>query len=545
MSFRNTLWNPNHIPLEPASSEHASPHSALPLLCGGGNHDFPLTDPTLSPFVDWEQDTPKEECGVFGIFAPGEEVARITFFGLFALQHRGQESAGIAVSNGRQLRIHKDMGLVTQVFDEDVIKSLPGISAIGHTRYSTTGSSVLCNAQPLSCFSEFSEIAVAHNGNLVNTNSLREELLAEGCVFETTNDSEVIAQLLARLHKGCIEETVQEAMTHLQGAYSLVVLTPDKLIGVRDPYGIRPLCIGHISDGNRYVLASESCALTPVGASYLREVEPGEIIIIDREGMREVQALPTARHATCLLEFIYFARPDTMLYNRSLHQARRRMGQELAREHPCPDAHVVIPVPDTGIPAAIGYAEAARIPYGEGIIKNRYIQRTFIQPNQRMRDLGARMKYTPLKDTLAGKKVVMVDDSIVRGTTTGKLVKMLYDAGAQEVHVRITAPPVKNPCYYGIDMANQDELVAARQSVEEIRQLIGATSLGYLSLDNVVRAVGMGKDKFCRACFDGKYPIPVPPEVRNSKLMLERQRNLTEPAHFEGGPDDGSPDVHE
>ena len=496
------------------------------------------TEPLCLP----AEEGPKEECGVFGLFAPGEEVARITFFGLFALQHRGQESAGIAVSDGRRIRVHKDMGLVTQVFDEDVIQSLEGISAIGHTRYSTTGSSVFCNAQPISGASRGGDIAVAHNGNLVNTHQLRDELEAEGCAFETTNDSEVIAKLLARDHTGCIEETVRRTMQRLEGAYSLVVLTPDKLIGVRDPYGIRPLCLGRINGGH-YVLASESCALTPVGAQYIREVEPGEVIVIDRDGQHEFQAVPTRRHATCLFEFIYFARPDSMLYNRSLHQARRRMGHELAREHPVPDAHVVIPVPDTSIPAAIGYAEASRIPYGEGVIKNRYIQRTFIQPSQRMREMGARMKYTPLKDTLAGKKVVMVDDSIVRGTTTGKLVRMLFEAGAEEVHVRITAPPVRHPCYYGIDMANQDELVAARLMVEEIRQLIGATSLGYLSLEGVVRAVGMHKDNFCRACFDGKYPISVPRDVRVSKLMLERFRNIAEPEHREGGPDDGSPDA--
>ncbi|HZT42014.1 MAG TPA: amidophosphoribosyltransferase [Chthonomonadaceae bacterium] len=489
------------------------------------------------------EEGPKEECGVFGLFAPGEEVARITFFGLFALQHRGQESAGIAVSDGRRIRVHKDMGLVTQVFDEDVIQSLEGISAIGHTRYSTTGSSVLCNAQPIAGASRVGDIAVAHNGNLVNTHPLRCELEAEGCTFETTNDSEVIAKLLTTTHTGCIEETVRQTMQRLEGAYSLVILTPDKLIGVRDPYGIRPLCLGRIN-GSHYVLASESCALVPVGAQYIREVEPGEVIVIDRDGQHEFQAVPTRRHATCLFEFIYFARPDSMLYNRSLHQARRRMGHELAREHPVPNAHVVIPVPDTSIPAAIGYAEASRIPYGEGVIKNRYIQRTFIQPSQRMRDMGARMKYTPLKDTLAGKKVVMVDDSIVRGTTTGKLVRMLFEAGAEEVHVRITAPPVRHPCYYGIDMANQEELVAARLSVEEIRQLIGATSLGYLSLEGVVRAVGMHKDNFCRACFDGKYPITVPQDVRVSKLMLERFRNVAEPEHREGGPDDGSPDAH-
>jgi amidophosphoribosyltransferase len=508
--------------------------------------NIPLLPKLPTPFpaadLDWESDSPKEECGVFGIFAPGEEVARITFFGLFALQHRGQESAGIAVSDGRSLRIHKNMGLVTQVFDEEVIQSLPGISAIGHTRYSTTGSSILCNAQPISGTSRVGDIAVAHNGNLVNTSALRAELEAEGCRFETTNDSEVIAKLLAHLHTGCIEETIRQAMLRLEGAYSLVILTPDKLIGVRDPYGVRPLCLGRIN-GRTFVLASESCALGPVGAQYLREVEPGEIIVIDHDGQREAQAVPTIRHATCLFEFIYFSRPDTLLYNRSLHQVRKRMGNELAREHPTPGAHVVIPIPDTGIPAALGYAEAARIPYGEGVIKSRYIQRTFIQPSQRMREMGARMKYTPLKDTLAGKRVVMVDDSIVRGTTTGKLVKMFFEAGALEVHVRITAPPVRHPCYYGIDMANQDELVAARLSVEEIRTLIGATSLGYLSLEGAVRAVGMHKNKFCRACFDGKYPIAVPQDVRVSKMMLERQRNCAENVLCEGGPDDGSPDA--
>jgi amidophosphoribosyltransferase len=531
------------IPLQPLRPTLARP--SLPDFMRANDSTSTLAaQQDTRPVDDWERDNPKEECGVFGIFAPGQEVARITFFGLFALQHRGQESAGIAVSDGRKLHVHKDMGLVTQVFDEATIQSLPGISAIGHTRYSTTGSSVLCNAQPIAGASRVGDIAVAHNGNLVNTRTLRAELEAEGCHFETSNDSEVIAQLLAHLHTGCIEETVTQAMKRLQGAYSLVVLTHDKLIGVRDAYGVRPLCLGKIDD-KHYVLASESCALVPVGAQYLREVEPGEVVVIDRDGLTDMQAIPTQRHATCLFEFIYFARPDSMLYGRSLHQARQRMGQELAREHPVPNAHIVIPVPDTSIPAAIGYAEASRLPYGEGVIKNRYIQRTFIQPSQHMRELGARMKYTPLKETLAGKKVVMVDDSIVRGTTTGKLVKMLFDAGAVEVHVRITAPPVRHPCYYGIDMANEEELVAAKHSVEEICKMIGATSLGYLSLDGVVRAVGMNKDKFCRACFDGKYPIPVPRDVRVSKLMLERQRNMEEPEHAEGGPDDGSPDEHE
>jgi amidophosphoribosyltransferase len=490
------------------------------------------------PFTD----VPKEECGIFGIHGRGEDVARITFFGLFALQHRGQESAGIAVSDGERIKVHKEMGLVTQVFDEDVLQSLTGHIAIGHTRYSTTGSSVVRNAQPLFCTSVVGDIAVAHNGNLVNTTPLRGALEKHGVGFETSNDSEVIARMLAHHCTDSIEDAVCEVMHRLEGAYSLAIMTRDKLIGVRDPSGVRPLCLGRIN-GHHYVLASETCALNVVGAQFIREVEPGEMVIIDNGGLREIQAVPTQRHATCLFEFIYFARPDSHMYGKTIHMARRRMGQELAREHPCPDAHIVVPIPDSAIPAALGFAEASRIPYSEGVVKNRYIQRTFIQPDQRMRDLGARMKYSPLKEALAGKRIVMVDDSIVRGTTTGKLVKMMYEAGALEVHVRITAPPVRHPCFYGIDMANQKELVAATHSVEEIRKLIGATSLGYLSLEGVVRSIGMHKDKFCRACFDGKYPIPIPREVQVTKLMLEERRDKVDLSHREGGPDDGSPDA--
>jgi amidophosphoribosyltransferase len=494
---------------------------------------IPLT--LAHPNEDEFDQRPKEECGVFGIFAPGEDVSRIAFFGLFALQHRGQESAGMAVSNGSHLRLHKKIGLVTQVFDEDIIDHLHGISAIGHTRYSTTGGNIECNAQPLLAYAaDRTPIAVAHNGNLINTSHLRCELEVEGYTFETTNDSEVIAKLIARAYTGSIEEAVRDTMTRIKGAYSLTVITPDKVLGVRDPYGIRPLCIGQLTTGH-YIIASESCALTTIGAEYVREVEPGEVVVLSHEGMTEFQAIPTQQHATCLLEFIYFARPDSMIYNKTLHTVRRKMGYELAKEHPVPGAHVVIPIPDTGTPGALGYAQASGIPYGEGVIKSRYIQRTFIQPSQRMRDMGARMKYTPLKDTLAGKKVIMVDDSIVRGTTTGKLVKMLFDAGAAEVHVRITAPPVRFPCYYGIDMADQSELVAATQSVEEIRKLIGATSLGYLSLEGAVRAVGMNKNHFCRACFDGKYPIPIPRDVRISKMMFETTTEEIEADFFEQG----------
>ena len=469
-------------------------------------------------------DTPHEECGVFGIFAPGEDVARLTYFGLFALQHRGQESAGIMVSDGSQIKWYKEMGLVTQIFDERTLSQLQGHIAIGHTRYSTTGSSVLRNAQPLHCAWGDGTVAIAHNGNLVNTEELRAEMEAEGVPFGTTNDSEVIARMIATQQDKTLEDAVAHTMTRLHGAYSVVVLTEDKLIGIRDPVGNRPLCLG-IHNNRNYVLASETCALNTVGAQYIREVEPGEMVVIDRQGMREHQVIPVERRATCMLEFIYFARPDSTLYGRGLHDCRRRMGHELAWEHPMPDADMVMPIPDTGTPAAIGFAEASGIPYGEGVVKNRYIQRTFIQPDQRMREAGVRMKLMPIKEALAGKRIVMVDDSIVRGTTTGQVVKLLFDAGAAEVHVRITAPPVRFPCFYGIDMANQQDLVAAKHSVEEIRQMIGATSLGYLSLGGVAKAIGIADDKFCRACFDGDYPIEIPAHVRVSKFALEMPIN--------------------
>jgi len=471
-----------------------------------------------------DDDAPREECGVFGIYAPGEDVARLTYFGLFALQHRGQESAGIMVSNGSQVKWYKEMGLVTQIFDERTLSQLQGHIAIGHTRYSTTGSSVLQNAQPLHCAWGDGTVAVAHNGNLINTEELRAEMEAEGIPFETTNDSEVIARMIATQQDKSLEDAVAHTMTRLHGAYSVAILTEDTLIGIRDPVGNRPLCLG-LHDNKNYVLASETCALNTIGAQYLREVEPGEMIVIDRQGMRERQVTPITQRATCMLEFIYFARPDSMIYGRGLHDCRRRMGQELAREHPIPGAHMVMPIPDTGTPAAIGFAEASGISYGEGVVKNRYIQRTFIQPDQRMREAGVRMKLMPIKEALAGKRVVMVDDSIVRGTTTGQVVKLLFDAGAAEVHVRITAPPVQFPCFYGIDMANQEDLVAAKHTVEEIRQMIGATTLGYLSLGGVARAIGIHKDKFCRACFDGKYPIEIPAHVRVSKFALEMPVN--------------------
>jgi amidophosphoribosyltransferase len=461
-----------------------------------------------------------EECGVFGVYGDGDDVSRLVFFGLFALQHRGQESAGIAVSDGRQISVFKDMGLVNRIFDEEVLSGLKGHIGIGHTRYSTTGSSILRNVQPLHCAMGDTTMALAHNGDLINAGDLRDEMVSRGHVFETTSDSEVIAKLIVENYAGSIEDAITATMKRLKGAYALVIMTEDKLIGIRDAYGVRPLCLGKLNGGD-YVLASETCALNVIGASYMREVQPGEMLVINREGLTEIQALPIVRHAMCIFEFIYFARPDSMMYNKTLHEARRRMGHELAKEHPSPGAHVVFPIPDTGTPAAIGYAEASRIPYAEGVIKNRYIHRTFIQPDQRMRDMGVRMKLTPLKETLAGRKVVMVEDSIVRGTTTGKIVNMIREAGAVEVHVRIASPPYRFPCFYGIDTAAQNELIAAKLSIEEIKDYIGADSLGYLSLPGLVRAIGLKKDMFCRACLDGKYPIEIPDAAKLQKFVFE------------------------
>ncbi|MDO8683485.1 MAG: amidophosphoribosyltransferase [Armatimonadota bacterium] len=464
----------------------------------------------------------QEECGVFGVYAPGEEVARVAFFGIFSLQHRGQESAGIAVTDGKQINIHKQMGLVTAIFHEEALASMRGHIAIGHTRYSTTGSSVLRNVQPMLGTGHTGDFALAHNGDLINAAELRAEMMDRGVEFTTTNDSEVIVKLIANSKAATIEEAIAETMNLIHGAYSVLVLTEKKLIAFRDPNGIRPLSLGHLNGhDNHFVVASETCAINTVGADFLREVEPGEIVIISEEGIREIQAVPINRRAICIFEFIYFARPDSRIYNKSLHESRRRMGHELAKEHPAPGAHIVFPNPDTGTPAAIGYAEASRIPYGQGVIKNHYIHRTFIQPDQRMREMGVRMKLSPLKENLAGKRVVMVDDSIIRGTTTRATVKMLKDAGATEVHVRISSPPYRYPCFFGIDTADQSELIAARFNVEEIRQHIGADSLGYLSLKGLVKAIGLHKESFCCACLDGKYPIEIPREVKINKFVFE------------------------
>lgn len=473
--------------------------------------------------IDYCKPEISEECGVFGIFASGEDVARLTFFGIFSLQHRGQESAGIAVSDGQNINMHRDMGLVTQVFQEETLANLKGHIGIGHTRYSTTGSSVLRNVQPMQCECDLGPIALAHNGDLINAAEVRAELAKDGIECETTTDSEIIIKLIANSKACNIEDAIKYAMSKIKGGYSCLVLTRDKLIGFRDSLGVRPLSLGRIN-GSNYVLASETCALNTIGAQFIREVEAGEMIVIDKDGMHEQQVLSCKRHALCVFEFVYFARPDSRMYGRSMHDARRRMGHELAKEHPCPGAHVVFPIPDTGTPAAIGLAEASRIPYAEGVIKNRYIHRTFIQPDQRMRELGVRMKLSPLLETLAGKRVVMVEDSIVRGTTIGPTVKIIREAGATEVHVRIASPPYKHPCFYGIDTANQNELIASKLSIEEIRQYIGADSLGYLSLAGLVKAVGVKKDKLCCACLDGKYPLEISKEAKLSKFVFEESK---------------------
>jgi amidophosphoribosyltransferase len=466
----------------------------------------------------------REKCGVFGVFAPGEDVARLTFFGIHALQHRGQESAGIATTDGRRIHLYAEMGLVSQVFTEEALSALPGRSAIGHTRYSTTGSSVACNAQPFHVRGAHTELAIAHNGNVVNADVIRAGLESQGVGFETTTDTEVIGRLLADGPGETWMDRFASLMRRATGAYSLTILTPDALYGVRDPLGIRPLCIGRLN-GHGWILASETCALDHLGAEFVREVRPGEVVRIDEYGLTSSfplgEMLPMVeqeREALCLFEFIYFARPDSRLGGELLHPVRMRMGARLAAEHPV-DADVVIGVPDSATAAAIGYAQAAGIPYAEGLIKNRYVGRTFIQPDQRLRDRGVQLKFNPLREALEGKRVIVVDDSIVRGTTTPRVVEMIRRAGATEVHMRITSPPITHPCFYGVDMATRGELIAANESIEEIREHIGADSLGYLTLEGTIAATNLPQGRHCTACFSGEYPTAVP--LQFDKFVLE------------------------
>ncbi|WDV46210.1 amidophosphoribosyltransferase [Clostridiaceae bacterium M8S5] len=459
------------------------------------------------------EDKLHEECGVIGIYSENSnDIAGHLYYGLYALQHRGQESAGIAINRNGQIDYHKDMGLVPEVFNDKIINKLTGNIGIGHVRYSTTGESYVENAQPLVVKYKKGDIALAHNGNLVNAEALKGMLEDSGVVFQTSIDTEVIANLLARHHKSDVVASIRKVMEVVKGSYALVMLSDNQLIGVRDPHGLRPLCIGKLSDG--YVLASESCVLDTIGAEFYRDVEPGEIIIIDKNGMQSYKSDKWCKKNLCIFELIYFARPDSTIDGINMYLFRSRTGKILAKEAPV-DADIVISVPDSGTPAAIGYAEESGIPYGIGLIKNKYIGRTFIQPNQEMREQGVKIKLNVLKQNIEGKRVIMVDDSIVRGTTSKRIVEMLKKAGAKEVHVRVSSPPVAYSCHFGIDTPYRNQLVGANNTVEEIRELIGADSLAYISLEGLSKAGG--DQGFCKACFNGDYPMEVPLEGNNKK----------------------------
>ena len=462
-------------------------------------------------------DRPHDECGVVGVFSPNEQAARIVFFGLYALQHRGQESSGIAASDGSNIRHRTSMGLVMQTFQEDDLERLSGHIAIGHTRYSTTGSSNIRNAQPILVNGPDGEIAVGHNGNLVNASKLRQEMESWGVDFSTSSDTEVIANIISKAPVRSWEDRMAYAMRRLSGAYSLVILSETFLIAARDPLGVRPLCIGKLKGG--FVVASETCALDHIGADFIREVEPGEAVIINDQGLRTLYKNTTnSRKASCVFEHIYFARPDSVLDGRLVYSSRMEMGKELAREHPV-EADMVIGVPDSATAAAVGYSQESGIPYGEGLVKNRYVGRTFILPDQRLRDLGVRTKLNPLPELIKDKKLVVVEDSIVRGTTSPPVVNLLKKGGAKEVHLRICAPPIMHPCQLGIDMPTKEELIAANKTVDDICKSIGADSLGYLSHSGLVKAVKLERDRICMACFTGDHPIPVQLEL--DKLALE------------------------
>jgi amidophosphoribosyltransferase len=456
-----------------------------------------------------------ESCGVFGVYSPDEDVARLTFFALFALQHRGQESAGIATSDGKQIRVFTGMGRVSNVFTEDSLQHLTGHIAIGHNRYSTSGSSRAVNAQPILVGNDGSVMGIAHNGNIVNAAFLHEELTGLGYRFRGSTDSEVIANLILSCPDRTWLEKIQYAMRRLQGAYSMVIITPRELYAVRDPFGVRPLCLGTIDHG--WVVASETCALDHIGATFVREVEPGEIVAINGNGVTSYPGEP-GRRGLCIFEYIYFARPDSLINGRLLYPARQAMGAGLALEHPV-DADLVIGVPDSATAAGVGYAQESGIPVAEGLIKNRYVGRTFIEPDQRIRDLGVKLKFNPMPQMLDGERLVVVDDSIVRGTTTPSVVKILRKAGAKEIHMRICAPPIKYPCFFGVDMATRRELIAAQKSIPEICEFIGADTLGYLSIEGLIKAVDLPRENFCLACFTGDYPIPV--QLEMDKLALE------------------------
>ena len=476
-------------------------------------------DGRLTHDLDPSDRPPRDACGVFGAWSPGEDVAKLAYYGLHALQHRGQESAGIAVSDGRRIVVHKEMGLVAQVFDEPSLTALRGDIAVAHCRYSTTGASVWANAQPTFRSTPTASLALGHNGNLTNTRELAAMLPADTGygTIQATSDTDVLTELFVRgpLGPGGVEEAAARILPLVKGAYSLVFMDENTLYAARDPQGFRPLVLGRLAGG--WVVASETAALDIVGASFVREVRPGELITLDERGVRS-RIFAAAVPKVCLFEYVYLARPDTTIGGRGLHATRVEIGRTLAAEHPAL-ADLVIPVPESGTPAAIGYAEASGIPYGQGLVKNSYVGRTFIQPSQTIRKLGIRLKLNPLRDVIAGKRIVVVDDSIVRGNTQQAIVSMLREAGALEVHVRIASPPVKWPCFYGIDFATREELIAGRCAVPEIRDAIGADSLGYVSLDGLVAATSQAAGSLCRACFDGQYPVPVPDSERGKDVL--------------------------
>ncbi len=449
-------------------------------------------------------DRPQEACGVFGIYARGEAVARISFFALYALQHRGQESAGIAVSDGRRAMLYKEMGLVSQVFNEDNLRPLQGHIAIGHTRYTTADSSRRVSAGPFLLESALGPVAIAHNGNLVNTQALRQELFERGVGLTSYCDTEVMIQMLAGARGRTWLERIRHLMTKAMGAYALTILTRDTLYAVRDPWGFRPLSMGSVNGG--WAVASETCALQTIGAQDIEEIPAGKVVVVDDEGCRIVGGSPAGKSNLCIFEYIYFARPDSIIDGQLIHKVRQELGRQLAREHPV-EADLVMSVPDSATAHAIGYARESGIPYGEGLMKNRYIGRTFIQPDDRLRKADIALKFNPLSQILEGERVIVVDDSIVRGNTTGPTVQLLRRAGAREIHMRICSPPIKQPCFMGVDMATYDELIAHRLSVPEIQRHIGADSLGYLSLKGMIRAARRPVERFCMACFTGDYPF--------------------------------------
>ncbi len=461
--------------------------------------------PELFPIISLPDDKPHDYCGVFAVFGH-PEAAKLTYLGLYALQHRGQESAGIVSADGQRLHSHKSMGHVAEIFTEDVLQGLKGNAAIGHTRYSTAGDTDLKNAQPLSVSCQKGQVALAHNGNLINASSIRRELEARGNIFQTTSDTEVILHYFARSRNSGIPESIADALDRVSGAYSLVMLFNDSVYAIRDPRGFRPLSLGQINGA--YVVASETCAFDMIGATYLREIEPGEMVILDQHGLTSLRFAPPVKTAQCIFEHVYFARPDSIVFGRSVQSSREMLGRSLAKEHPV-QADLVVPVPDSGVAAAIGYSEESGIPVKFGLIRNHYVGRTFIEPSQAIRDFGVKLKLNPVRSLIEGKRVVLVDDSIIRGTTSRKIVRLVREAGASEVHLRISCPPTISPCYYGVDTPTKKELIASNHNVEEIRAYVGADTLGYLSMEGLREAVADKEGRYCLACYTASYPTVV------------------------------------